>query len=103
MGTLEAVKLILPNVLRESGVPEIPEISNCLFSKGFCSNLVQFTILTLEVDITPISGVLADFRELIRILTFSALALDQGKPGPTLNSYIASKGQPMVQVTSKTS
>ena len=51
----------------------------------------------------PISGVLADFRELIRILTFSALALDQGKLGPNLNLYIASKGQPMVQVTSKTS
>ena len=73
------MKSILPNVLRESGVPEIPEISNYLFSKGFCSNLVQFTFLTLEIDITPISSVLADFREVIRISTFSALALDQGK------------------------
>ena len=97
------MKLILPNLLHESGVPEIPEISNCLFSKGFFSNLVQFTFLTLEIDIMLLSGVLADFRELIRILTFSALALDQGKLGPNLNSYIASKGQPMVQVTSKTS
>ena len=101
-GTLEAVKLILPNVLRESGVPEIPKISNCLFSKGFCSNLVQYTFLTIEIDITLISSVSAHFRENIRIAVFSALALDQGKLGPTLSSYFAFKGQPMVQVTSKT-
>ena len=99
-GTLEAVKSILPNVLRESGVPEIPKISNCLFSKGFCSNLVQYTFLTIEIDITLLSGVSAHFRENIRISAFSALALDQG---PTLSSYFAFKGQPMVQVTSKTS
>ena len=102
-GTLEAVKSILPNVLRKSGVPEIPKISNCLFSKGFCSNLVQYTFLTIEIDITLISGVSAHFREHIRISAFSALALDQGKLGPTLSSYFAFKGQPMVQVTSKTS
>ena len=92
-GTLEAVKSILPNVLRKSGVPEIPKISNCLFSKGFCSNLVQYTFLTIEIDITLLSGVSAHFREHIRISAFSALALDQGKLGPTLSSYFAFKGQ----------
>ena len=97
------MKSILPNVLCKSGVPEIPKISNCLFSKGFCSNLVQYTFLTIEIDITLLSGVSAHYRELMRISAFSALALDQGKLGPTLNSYISSKGQPMVQVTSKTS
>ena len=105
LGPLEAVKSILPNVLRKSGVPEIPKISNCLFSKGFCSNLVQYTFFTIEIDITLISGVSAHFREHIRISAFSALALDQGKLGPTLSSYFAFKGQPMpmVQVMSKTS
>ena len=44
-----------------------------IFSIGFCSNLVQFTFLELEIDIRPILGVLADFRALRGILGFSAL------------------------------
>ena len=56
--------------------------------------MVQYTFLTIEIDITLISGVSAHFRDHVRISAFSALALDQGKLGPTLSSYFAFKGQP---------
>ena len=69
MGSLKAVRANLPKVGRESGVSGM-KISKLLFSKGICSNLVQTTFLSLEIDIRPIFGVLATFRGFVRISTF---------------------------------
>ena len=53
---------------------------------------------------TPIFWVWADFKALIRISRFSAIAVYKGKKlDCTCSCYIASNSQPVVQVTSKTS
>ena len=82
-GTLEAVKWIFPNMFRESGVSAM-KIWNRLILMGFRSNLVQFTILSLEKVIRPVFGDWANFRALRRIGVFSDLAWYQWKMGPYL-------------------
>ena len=52
---------------------------NLLFFNGFCSNLVQLAFSWLEIDMTSIFWVWADFRALIRISRFSAIAVYKGK------------------------